>query len=163
VDQIPALYDRLYALYENSRWSTREIEPFIRKYHVDMAEFGPVRYRSFAEFFDRRFRPGVRRRGYEVQIDDRGLDPKRQVLDSAFHLTGAIYELAPAIRRCSRPIGQWNRFEVAARGPILAVKLNGEAVSFLENASRQPSGHIGLQNHHGGSAVQFRDLRVMTL
>jgi phosphatidylserine decarboxylase len=54
------LYDRLYALYENSRWSTREIEPFIRKYHIDMAEFEPVRYRSFAEFFDRRFRPGVR-------------------------------------------------------------------------------------------------------
>src|SRR4051812_4527769 len=25
-------YDQLYALYENSRWSTREIEPFIRKY-----------------------------------------------------------------------------------------------------------------------------------
>jgi Phosphatidylserine decarboxylase len=55
------LYDRLYALYENSRWSTREIEPFIRKYHIDMAEFEPVRYRSFAEFFDRRFRPGVRK------------------------------------------------------------------------------------------------------
>ena len=29
-------YDRLYALYENSRWSTREIEPFIRKYHIDI-------------------------------------------------------------------------------------------------------------------------------
>jgi hypothetical protein len=54
------LYDRLYALYENSRWSTREIEPFIRKYHIDMAEFEPLRYRSFAKFFDRRFRPGVR-------------------------------------------------------------------------------------------------------
>ena len=54
------VYDRLYALYENSRLSTREIEPFIRKYHIDMAEFEPVRYRSFAEFFDRRFRPGVR-------------------------------------------------------------------------------------------------------
>src|SRR5438046_2468910 len=53
-------YDRLYALYENSRWSTREIEPFIRKYHIEMAEFEPVRYRSVAEFFDRRFRPGVR-------------------------------------------------------------------------------------------------------
>jgi phosphatidylserine decarboxylase len=47
------LYDRLYALYENSRLSTREIEPFIRKYHIDMAEFEPVRYHSFAEFFDR--------------------------------------------------------------------------------------------------------------
>jgi phosphatidylserine decarboxylase len=55
------LYDRLYALYENSRLSTREIEPFIRKYHINMAEFEPVRYRSFAEFFDRRFRPGVRK------------------------------------------------------------------------------------------------------
>jgi hypothetical protein len=54
------LYDRLYALYETSRWSTREIEPFIRRYHIDMTEFEPVRYRSFAEFFDRRFRPGVR-------------------------------------------------------------------------------------------------------
>jgi len=54
-------YDRLYALYENSRWSTREIEPFIRKYRIDMAEFEPVRYRSFAGFFDRRFRPGVRK------------------------------------------------------------------------------------------------------
>ena len=55
------VYDRLYALYENSRLSTREIEPFIRKYHINMAEFEPVRYRSFAEFFDRRFRPGVRK------------------------------------------------------------------------------------------------------
>src|SRR3954471_4678781 len=35
---------------ENSRLSTREIEPFIRKYHIEMAEFEPVRYRSFAEF-----------------------------------------------------------------------------------------------------------------
>jgi len=55
------IYDRLYALYENSRLSTREIEPFIRKYHIDMAEFEPVRYRSYAEFFDRRFRSGVRK------------------------------------------------------------------------------------------------------
>ena len=28
------LYDQLYAVYENSRWSAREIEPFIRKYHL---------------------------------------------------------------------------------------------------------------------------------
>ena len=54
------VYDRLYALYQNSRLSSREIEPLIRKYQIDMAEFEPVRYRSFAEFFDRRFRPGVR-------------------------------------------------------------------------------------------------------
>jgi phosphatidylserine decarboxylase len=55
------LFDWLYAAYENTRWSAREIEPFVRKYHTDMNEFEPVAYRSFAEFFDRRLRPGVRK------------------------------------------------------------------------------------------------------
>jgi phosphatidylserine decarboxylase len=55
------LYDRLYAPYENSRWSTRQIEPFIRKYHIDMAEFEPVRYRSFAEFLSSGRARGFRR------------------------------------------------------------------------------------------------------
>lgn len=100
-------------------------------------------------------------RGYEVQIDDRGLDPGRQTFGSALHLTGAIYGLAPAVRLCSRPAGEWNLFEITARGPTLAVKLNGEQVSFLANASREPCGHIALQNHHGGSAVQFRDMIII--
>jgi phosphatidylserine decarboxylase len=30
---------------------TRQIEPFVREYHIDMSEFEPVRYRSFAAFF----------------------------------------------------------------------------------------------------------------
>src|SRR5215208_1327004 len=45
----------------NSRHSARQIEPFVRKYGIDMSEFEPVDYRSFAEFFDRRFRPGARK------------------------------------------------------------------------------------------------------
>jgi phosphatidylserine decarboxylase len=36
-------------------------EPFIRKYYIDMSEFEPVQYHSFADFFDRRFRPGARK------------------------------------------------------------------------------------------------------
>jgi phosphatidylserine decarboxylase len=44
------LYDRLEAAYRNTRWSAREIEPFIRKYNIDMSEFEPVKYRSFASF-----------------------------------------------------------------------------------------------------------------
>jgi phosphatidylserine decarboxylase len=55
------LFDRLMAAYQNTRWSARQIEPFIRKHHIDMSEFETVEYRSFAEFFDRRFRPGVRK------------------------------------------------------------------------------------------------------
>jgi len=54
------LFDWLVAAYQNTRWSARQIEPFIRKYQIDMSEFEPVKYRSYAEFFDRRFRPGVR-------------------------------------------------------------------------------------------------------
>jgi hypothetical protein len=99
-------------------------------------------------------------RGYEVQIDDRGLDPERHVLGSPLHLTGAIYRLAPVIRRSSRPVGDWNVFEVKVTGSTIAVKLNGEEVSRLKNASREPRGHIGLQNHHDGSAVQFWNLHI---
>jgi phosphatidylserine decarboxylase len=55
------LFDWLYAAYEDTRWSAREIEPFVRKYHIDMSEFEPIGYRSFAEFFERRFRPGARK------------------------------------------------------------------------------------------------------
>jgi phosphatidylserine decarboxylase len=46
------LYDWLIAAYENTRWSAREIEPFAREHCIDMTEFEPDAYRSFAEFFD---------------------------------------------------------------------------------------------------------------
>jgi hypothetical protein len=100
-------------------------------------------------------------RGYEIQIDDRGVDPDDNVLGSLFHLTGAIYRLVPALRRASRPAGQWNGFEISMRGSMLAVRLNGDHVSHLDDGSRERRGYIGLQNHHEGSAVQFRNLSVL--
>jgi phosphatidylserine decarboxylase len=54
------LYDWLLAAYQNTRRSARQIEPFIKKHGIDMSEFKPVIYRSFADFFDREFRPGAR-------------------------------------------------------------------------------------------------------
>ena len=54
------VYDWLVAAYQNTHRSARQIEPFIKKHHIDMTEFEPVVYRSFAEFFDRKFRPGAR-------------------------------------------------------------------------------------------------------
>jgi len=102
-------------------------------------------------------------RGYEVQIDDRGHDPETGRLGSARHLTGAIYRLAPATSLASHPVGAWNAFEISAQGPVIAVRLNGAEVARLEGASREPRGHIGLQNHHEGSAVQFRRLEIMRL
>ena len=54
------LYDWLLAAYQGTGWSARNIAPFIRRHHIDMDEFKPVAYRSYAEFFDREFKEGVR-------------------------------------------------------------------------------------------------------
>jgi phosphatidylserine decarboxylase len=53
-------FDWLVALLQSAPWSARKIEPFVRKHNIDLSEFKPVRYRSYAEFFDREFRPGAR-------------------------------------------------------------------------------------------------------
>lgn len=109
------------------------------------------------------WKPAVTR-GYEVQIDDRGFNAANNSTGSALHQTGAIYELAAASRLVSRPLGQWNTFEIEARGEQLKVTLNGEQVSdHRADGARSAAGHIGLQNHHPGSRVQFRNLQIKKL
>ena len=104
------------------------------------------------------------RQGYEVQIDDRGYDPQTQALNSSLHLTGAIYKLSPALKRASRPVGEWNTFVIEAQSYRLSVTLNGEPVSrLIADDSRPLRGHIGLQTHHRGSRVQFRNIRIREL
>jgi hypothetical protein len=101
------------------------------------------------------------RQGYEVQIDDRGYDPETKAFNSPLHLTGAIYKLAPALKRASRPVGDWNTFVIEAQRHHLSVRLNGELVSRLMADNGRPlQGHIGLQTHHPGSRVQFRKIRI---
>ncbi|CAO4184111.1 hypothetical protein [Methylorubrum extorquens] len=39
--QSTPLYDKLYALYHDAPWTTRQIEPFVREYKIDMSEFEP--------------------------------------------------------------------------------------------------------------------------
>jgi hypothetical protein len=63
-----------------------------------------------------------------------------------------------------RHIGEWNTFEIEARGDELTVRLNGTPVShYVGDGSRPRTGHIGLQNHHPGSRVQFRNIRIKRL
>lgn len=101
------------------------------------------------------------RQGYEVQIDDRGYDPESKSLNSPLHLTGAIYKLAPALKHASQPVGGWNTFIIEAHGRRLSVMLNGEPVSNLTADDSRPLwGYVGLQAHHSGSRVQFRNLRI---
>jgi len=101
--------------------------------------------------------------GYEVQIDDRGVDPENNQLDSPLHLTGAVYGLAPAIANASEPVGMWNDVEIAALGPDISVTLNDVPTAELKRGRRRARGHIGLQAHHEGSAIQFQLVEIRTL
>lgn len=103
-------------------------------------------------------------KGYEIQIDAQGYNPDTNTFGDPRHLTGAIYGIADASHPAARPVGQWNTFEIEARGQEIRVKLNGALVSQLTgDGSRPARGHIGLQNHHPGSRVQFRNIQIEPL
>jgi len=75
--------------------------------------------------------------------------------------TQPAHRLAPALKRASRPIGDWNTFVIEAQGRHFSVTLSGELVSRLTaDDSRPLRGHIGLQAHHPGARVQFRGIRI---
>src|SRR3954468_15866122 len=114
-------YDRLYALYENSRWSTREIEPFIRKYRIDMAEFEPVRYRSFAGFFDRRFRPGVRK--FPSATDEMGAFAEARYLGWTKVEPNQKFPVKGHSLNAKQILGSADRARPFAGGPVLLVRL----------------------------------------
>jgi choline dehydrogenase-like flavoprotein len=102
--------------------------------------------------------------GYEIQIDDRGFNPSTNTVGDPLHQTGAVYTLAPSTKIMSRPIGEWNTFEIEAKQQKITIKLNGELVSTYTNDGTRPlKGHIGIQNHHTGSLVQFRNIRIKEL
>jgi hypothetical protein len=101
--------------------------------------------------------------GYEVQIDDRGFNPDSKGSDP-LHQTGALYGLAPSTRIASNPVGEWNRFEIEARGRAISVWLNGDRVTtYVDNGWRRLGGYIGLQNHDPTSRVAFRNMTIRRL
>ena len=100
--------------------------------------------------------------GYEIQIDNTGFNPDTNTFNDPLHKTGAIYTLAPS-NAVMPAVGQWHTYEIEAVGNKITVRLNGQQVSQLTNASRSPKGFIGLQNHHAGSTVQFTRLRIKKL
>jgi hypothetical protein len=100
-------------------------------------------------------------KGYEIQIDERGFNPDTNQFGDPTHSTGAIYGFAPAAPGLARPVGEWNSFEIEVHGQHIAVSLNGSPVSeHTGDGSRAARGYIGLQNHHPGSRVQFRNIRI---
>ena len=99
---------------------------------------------------------------------------------------GAIFgHLAPARSVVKKP-GEWNRYTISCRGPMITVILNGEKVTEMDmrkwtSAKTNPdgseipawlskpkaqlatSGRIGLQGKHAGAPIYFRNIKIKPL
>jgi hypothetical protein len=108
--------------------------------------------------------------GMEIQlIDDENWPGK---LETWQH-TGSIYNVVPAARIANRPIGEWNKMRIVAKGRHILVEQNGEKLvdanldDYVEkHGKRHPgilraSGHIGLQSYN--TRVEFCNLYLKPL
>jgi hypothetical protein len=108
----------------------------------------------------------VAARGFEVQIDELG-SPDR----APYHKTGAIYgeRRQTFSLQSARRVGEWNVYEIEARGQEYVVRLNGAVVSrFINrnpNRGRQTTkgepSYFGVQAERGH--VQFRNIGIRAL
>ena len=86
--------------------------------------------------------------GVFVRIADRPPDPwyavhhgyEVQILAAAdeWHKTGCIYSLSRALADAQKPPGEWNEMEIALRGPLIDVTLNGTLVTSFDPAGPLP-------------------------
>ena len=65
-----------------------------------------------------------------------------------------------AVRQAYHQTGEWNRFEITARGETLSIKLNGTEVCVGTNIKNR-SGHIGIQGEKG--LLEFRRIEITEL
>lgn len=96
--------------------------------------------------------------GYEAQVNSNFTDPQR---------TGSVYNLA-RIEAQLVPAGVWFdlhfRLEDQEQGTRLRVWVNGVLTSdVVDPQRRHAAGHIALQQHHEGSVVEWREIRVREL
>ena len=93
--------------------------------------------------------------GYEIQIDDLAMAD-----GNPLHKTGAIYNFAAPSNVASKPVGQWDTFEIEATDQKYRVTLNGEKVIPEFTGNRNTEGYIGIQNHDIDSHVSFKNIRI---
>ncbi len=93
--------------------------------------------------------------GYEMQIS----------LQDERNPTGSIYNRVPTNLTRMREIApekQWNAFEIRACGSHIQITINGEMIQDCD-LHEFKRGVIGLQQHHPGVTVKYRNLRLKRL
>ena len=112
--------------------------------------------------------------GMEIQLldDPWYLDEKNYKGLKPTQKTGSIYGIVPPSKDALKPVGEWNQMRITAKGPRIAVELNGEKIVDADlrdhkdkekehKGMMRPKGHLGLQSHDG--RVEFRNLFVKEL
>ncbi len=102
---------------------------------------------------------------YEVQLSYER--PERDDI----HTTGALYGYAAVEPRLPEKHGEWRTFEITCAGPEITVKLDGVAITRLNQAEHDElrdkplRGYIALQDNHGpeNTYVEYRNIRVKDL
>jgi hypothetical protein len=105
---------------------------------------------------------------------------------SRYGMVGALYDACPPLKKVAKPVGEWNRFTITCKGPLLTLVFNGEQVLNADldtwsEARKNPDGTpnkfaaalkdfarkgpIGLQGLHGAAKapVYYRNLKIKPL
>ena len=111
---------------------------------------------------------GFYARSLEVQIDERGFDPGKNVYGQPLHRTGALYNRLSSNRWAARAVsprdgrpGYWNDYRIMVEGPRITIWLNGQEVCSGDHKAPLADGVIGLQCHT--EVVQYRAIRIREL
>lgn len=112
--------------------------------------------------------------GMEIQVLDQDNEKYKGRLQPWQH-TGSVYNVIPAADiRALKPVGEWNSYEITAKGPKIKIVLNGKTlvdgdlsqVKDPEVLKKHPgiqrtSGRVGFLGHN--TRVEFRNVRIKPL
>ncbi|MBD8078433.1 family 16 glycoside hydrolase [Cellulosimicrobium arenosum] len=98
--------------------------------------------------------------GYEIQVDATDADDRT---------TGAVYTFQgadlDAVDEALNPVGQWNAYDIRVEGDRIRIYLNDTLVNDFTSTdpARLVNSFVGIQNHGGGEAVSYRNIRAKAL
>jgi hypothetical protein len=110
--------------------------------------------------------------GMEIQLLDDVWHKKNYKDLKPTQLTGSIYDVVPPSKDALKPVGEWNKITIIAKGRHVTVELNGTKIvdadldDHKDKFDKHPGlkaekGHLGLQSH--SERVEFRNLFVKPL
>ena len=111
------------------------------------------RFGNSGMYFRAEFGPGWPN-GYEAQVNNSHLDPKR---------TGSPYNFVD-VRERMIPDDTWWKQSILADGNHIVIKVNDKVVvDYVDEKETHKQGFVALQQHHNGSVVRYKNLRVRPL